>query len=78
MILGADKKRLSKRHGAASVEEFRDAGYLPEAVVNYLALVGWSYDDSTEMMTVAELSSASRSTASARRPACSTTRSWRG
>ena len=55
MILGADKKRLSKRHGAASVEEFRDAGYLPEAVVNYLALVGWSFDDSTEIMSVAEL-----------------------
>ncbi len=54
-ILGADKKRLSKRHGAASVEEFRDAGYLPEAVVNYLALVGWSYDDSTEIMSVPEL-----------------------
>ena len=54
-ILGADKKRLSKRHGAASVEEFRDAGYVPEAVVNYLALVGWSYDDSTELMTVEEL-----------------------
>jgi glutamyl-tRNA synthetase len=54
-ILGADKKRLSKRHGAASVEEFRDAGYLPEAVVNYLALVGWSYDDSTELMSVPEL-----------------------
>ena len=54
-ILGADKKRLSKRHGAASVEEFRDAGYLPEAVVNYLALVGWSYDDSTEIMSIPEL-----------------------
>jgi glutamyl-tRNA synthetase len=54
-ILGADKKRLSKRHGAASVEEFREAGYLPEAVVNYLALVGWSYDDSTEIMSVDEL-----------------------
>ncbi len=55
MILGADKKRLSKRHGAASVEEFRDAGYLPEAVVNYLALVGWSFDDSTEIMSIPEL-----------------------
>ena len=55
MILGADKKRLSKRHGATSVEEFRDAGYLPDAVVNYLALVGWSFDDATEIMSVAEL-----------------------
>ena len=55
MILGPDKKRLSKRHGAASVEEFRDAGYLPEAVLNYLALLGWSFDDSTELMTRDEL-----------------------
>jgi glutamyl-tRNA synthetase len=55
MILGPDKKRLSKRHGAASVEEFRALGYLPEAIVNYLALVGWSYDDSTEIMSVPEL-----------------------
>jgi glutamyl-tRNA synthetase len=54
-ILGTDKKRLSKRHGAASVEEFRDAGYLAEAVVNYLALVGWSFDDSTEIMSIDEL-----------------------
>ena len=55
MLLGPDRKRLSKRHGAASVEEFRDAGYLAEAVVNYLALVGWSYDDSTEIMSIDEL-----------------------
>ena len=55
MILGADKKRLSKRHGAASVEEFREAGYLPEALVNFLALCGWSWDGETELMSVAEL-----------------------
>ncbi len=55
MILGPDRKRLSKRHGAASVEEFRDAGYVPESVINYLALVGWSFDDATEIMTVDEL-----------------------
>ena len=55
MILGPDRKRLSKRHGATSVEEFRDAGYLPEAVVNYLALLGWSYDDSRELFTLPEL-----------------------
>jgi len=42
MILGPDKKRLSKRHGATSVEEFRDQGILPDAMVNYLALLGWS------------------------------------
>ena len=51
MVLGPDRKRLSKRHGATSVEEFRDAGYLPEAVVNALALVGWSLDDSHEFFT---------------------------
>jgi glutamyl-tRNA synthetase len=55
MILGPDGKRLSKRHGATDVEEFRALGYAPEAVVNYLALLGWSYDDRTEIMSVAEL-----------------------
>ena len=55
MILGADKKRLSKRHGAASVEEFREAGYAPEALVNFLALCGWSWDGQTEVMSIAEL-----------------------
>jgi glutamyl-tRNA synthetase len=54
-ILGPDRKRLSKRHGAASVEDFRDTGYVREALVNYLALVGWSYDETTEIMTVDEL-----------------------
>ena len=55
MVLGPDRKKLSKRHGAISVEEFRDGGILPEALVNYLALVGWSYDDRTEVMSVPEL-----------------------
>ena len=55
MILGRDKKRLSKRHGAASVEEFRAAGYLPQALVNFLALCGWSWDGETEIMTLVEL-----------------------
>jgi glutamyl-tRNA synthetase len=54
-ILGPDGKKLSKRHGAVGVDEFRTAGYLPEALVNYLALLGWSYDDKTEIMTVVEL-----------------------
>ncbi|MGE4553291.1 MAG: glutamate--tRNA ligase [Desulfovibrionaceae bacterium] len=45
MILGPDKKKLSKRHGALSVMEYRDMGYLPEAVVNYLARLGWSHGD---------------------------------
>ena len=48
-------KKLSKRHGAVSVEEFRDRGVLPQALVNYLALVGWSFDDHTTFMTVPEL-----------------------
>jgi glutamyl-tRNA synthetase len=54
-ILGPDGKKLSKRHGATSVEEFRAEGYLPEALVNFLALLGWSYDDRTEIMSVPEL-----------------------
>src|SRR5918911_4609992 len=55
MIYGQDGKKLSKRHGAVSVAEFREAGYVPDALVNYLALLGWSYDDRTEIMTRAEL-----------------------
>src|SRR4029077_3069611 len=45
MILGADGERLSKRHGATSVTDYRDAGYLPEALLNYLARLGWSHGD---------------------------------
>jgi glutamyl-tRNA synthetase len=45
MIMGADRTRLSKRHGATSVQAFRDAGILPEAMVNYLARLGWSHGD---------------------------------
>jgi glutamyl-tRNA synthetase len=45
MILGADKHRLSKRHGATSVQAFRDAGIVPDAMVNYLARLGWSHGD---------------------------------
>ncbi|HEY3318243.1 MAG TPA: glutamate--tRNA ligase [Coriobacteriia bacterium] len=55
MILGADGKRLSKRHGATSVEQFRDEGILPEALVNYLALLGWSFDDRTTIFSAEEL-----------------------
>ncbi len=55
MILGPDGKRLSKRHGASSVESFRDEGILPEALVNYLALLGWSLDDRTTVFTTDEL-----------------------
>ena len=50
MIQGADGKKLSKRHGATSVEEYRDAGYLSDAFVNYLALLGWSLDGETTVI----------------------------
>ena len=50
MILGADGKKLSKRHGATSVEEYRDAGYLSDAFVNYLALLGWALDGETTIV----------------------------
>jgi glutamyl-tRNA synthetase len=55
LILGPDRKRLSKRHGAASVEELEDAGFLPQPVRNGLALLGWSYDDKTTTFTTEEL-----------------------
>jgi glutamyl-tRNA synthetase len=55
LILGPDKKRLSKRHGATSVTEYRTAGYLPEAMVNFLALLGWSPGDDRELFTRDEL-----------------------
>jgi glutamyl-tRNA synthetase len=55
LILGADKKRLSKRHGATSVTEYRRQGYLAEALVNFLALLGWAPGDDRELMTWDEL-----------------------
>ena len=55
MILGADGKKLSKRHGAAGVEEFREQGILPEALVNFLALLGWSPGEDREKMTTEEM-----------------------
>jgi len=55
MILGPDGKRLSKRHGAASVEDFKHARFLPDALVNYLALLGWSPGDDQEFFTVDQL-----------------------
>jgi len=55
MILGEDGKRLSKRHGAASVEAYREEGILPEAMVNFLALLGWSPGDEREVLTRGEL-----------------------
>ncbi len=55
LLHGPDGKKLSKRHGAASVQELRDKGYLPEAVRNYLALLGWGYDAETTFFTTDEL-----------------------
>jgi glutamyl-tRNA synthetase len=54
-ILGTDGKKLSKRHGAVSVDEFRTAGYLPEALVNFLALIGWAPDGETTILTRDEI-----------------------
>lgn len=69
MILGGDSKRLSKRHGAVNVLEFRDAGFLPQALLNYLVRLGWSHHDQEifsleEMMRYFDLAQVSRS------PAC--------
>ena len=55
LIYGPDGKKLSKRHGAASVQELRDAGYLPEAVRNYLALLGWGAEDDATKLSTDEL-----------------------
>src|SRR5579862_7707893 len=55
MVLGPDHSPLSKRHGATSVAEFRARGYLPEALVNYLALLGWSPGDDEELLPIDEL-----------------------
>jgi glutamyl-tRNA synthetase len=55
LLHGPDGRKLSKRHGAASVEELRDAGYLPAAVRNYLALLGWGTTDDTTLMSTEEL-----------------------
>ncbi|MFY9487319.1 MAG: glutamate--tRNA ligase [Solirubrobacterales bacterium] len=55
LLHGPDGKKLSKRHGAASVQELRDAGYVPEAVRNYLALLGWGYDDKQTFFSTPEL-----------------------
>jgi glutamyl-tRNA synthetase len=55
LLHGPDGKKLSKRHGAASVQELREAGYLPAAIRNYLALLGWGADDDTTIMPTSEL-----------------------
>jgi glutamyl-tRNA synthetase len=55
LLNGPDGRKLSKRHGAITVEAFREDGYIPEAFVNFMALLGWSYDDRTEVMSRNEL-----------------------
>ncbi len=55
VILGNDKKKLSKRQGDVSVQQFREKGFLPEALVNYIALVGWSPEDGSEFMSMDDL-----------------------
>src|SRR3954467_13052875 len=55
LLHGPDGKKLSKRHGAASVQDLQKAGYLREAVINYLALLGWGYDETTTFFTIPEL-----------------------
>ncbi len=55
LLVGEDRKPLSKRHGAVAVAEFRRQGFLPDVLANFLALCGWSYDDRTERFTVPDL-----------------------
>jgi glutamyl-tRNA synthetase len=55
MVLGQDGQKLSKRHGATRLGEFREKGYLPEAILNYIALLGWSYDATSEQFSLQEL-----------------------
>ena len=58
LIVGTDKKRLSKRHGATSLDEYRRQGYLPAAMVNFLALLGWAPGGDGELMAIDELTTA--------------------
>ncbi len=55
MILGSDRQKLSKRTGKTAVEQYRDEGYLPEALINYLLLLGWSHPEGKEIMTLKEM-----------------------
>jgi glutamyl-tRNA synthetase len=55
MILGPDRAKLSKRHGGTTITDYQQEGYLPDAMVNFLALLGWSLDDRTELLSQEEL-----------------------
>ena len=79
LVMGPDHRPLSKRHGATSVAEFRSKGYLPEALVNYLALIGWSpRRQATSCCRSTSWRAGSRSTRWATAPVSSTRRSLRG
>ena len=69
MIHGADGQKLSKRHGSISIESYREEGFLPCAIVNYLALLGWAYDEKTTIFSVEELISQFSLEAINKRPA---------
>ncbi len=58
VILGDDHKKLSKRKGALPLSDYQEAGYLPEAIINFLALLGWSYDDKTDILSREQMMSA--------------------
>jgi glutamyl-tRNA synthetase len=55
LLVGADRAKLGKRHGTVAIEDFRDRGYLPDALINYLALLGWAPEDGREVLTRDEL-----------------------
>jgi len=55
MVMGKNGQKLSKRHGSTALKDFREAGYLPGALINFISLLGWSYDDSREFFTMDEL-----------------------
>jgi len=75
LLHGPDGRKLSKRHGAASVQELRDAGYLPEAVDNYIALLGAGFASDEEFFTLHELAQRFRLERVSKNPRCSTSAS---
>ena len=78
MILGEDKKRLSKRHGATSVLAYRDKGYQPEALINYLALLGWNPGTKEELMNLDQLISKFKFSRVQRKALFLIPKSWNG
>lgn len=56
LLIGEDRQKLSKRHGATSVKQYREQGYLPEALANYLCLLGWSHPEEKDVFTISEIS----------------------